>query len=163
MLARAIDLARDAPAVHFHITRLIFAFGHILKRQIFNAHQLRFQLAINLFGFGVHFGHFDLFCGHQGPQPFKFSLITAGFGGANGFAGFVLFGLRGFSGQYGRAAAAVDIQKRRGHRRYPTPRQSGVKSGWIIANGPDVMHLEISYFLPSLFSGALMHHFALYG
>ena len=152
------NFGRGAPAVDFHIIRLIRAIGNIVMGQVGQTGQRICQCLIQFLGEGIHFGNFGLFLGNKRAQAFKFRLIPTTLGGAHLFAGLILFGLRGFGCKDCGTTIAINFQQARGRIRHPTTRQSGIKSRRVFTNGTNIMHWDVSSGLTTLSAG-LMHDF----
>ena len=135
-----IEGGNIAPTVHFDIVRLILARRHVIGGAVGDACQHIGQLRVQLIGLGAHRGHFGLLVADQGAQPFKFSLIALGLGGPDFLGCFVLLCLGVFGGRNLAAPCLVQLEHLRRHRRIAPPREGGVESIGIFADGADVMH-----------------------
>ena len=105
-----VEVARAAHAANFDVVVFIHAIRHIVIERVGNTHEQIGQTCVFGLGLFCQAGHFGLFFGNQRAQTFEFGLIPAGLGGAHGFRGLVLFGLRSFSGEDFRAARFVNRQ-----------------------------------------------------
>ncbi len=133
-------LGRGAPAVHLNIVVFIRTIGHIISRRVRNACQHIGELGIQLFCLILHRSNFGFFLRDGLAQALKLCFVAFGLSGTNGFGGFILFSLGFFGGLDFGAAFPIQSQDLRRNRRIPTPRQSGVKGGWIFADCANVVH-----------------------
>ena len=129
-----------APFGNLKIVVLIGAVGHVIGGQVGDNRQHICQRGVFGFGLFVQARNFGFFLGHQRAQAAEFGLVATGFGSANQFAGFVLFGLRGFGGGDFAAPRLVLGQQCRRQWRIAPAGEARIKSGGGVTNGADIVH-----------------------
>ena len=135
-----IKAGHIAPAVYLEVVIFISAIRNIVGRQVGNPGKHVIQLRVQILGLCLHGGDFGFLVADQGAQPFEFGLVALGPGCADQFRRLILLGLRRFGRRNLGAPRFVQRQYPSRHRRIPAPRQCGVKSIGVFADGFDVVH-----------------------